>query len=74
MENINSYWGFIESYYPNYFSSNEILLSDILTRKLDGEEICEADEEMIKDWDIELESLNLDKEILEKALENYFTL
>ena len=74
MENVNSYWEFIESYYPNYFSSSEILLSEILTRKLEGEEVCETDEEMIQGWDIELELLNLDKQILEKALKNYFTL
>lgn len=74
MEDISSYWEFIESYYPNYYSSNEILLSDILYRKLNGEEIFETDEKMIKDWDIRIESSNLDKEILEKALKNYFTL
>lgn len=43
------YWAFIEQYYPKYSSSDSVLLSDILTRKLDGEEICEKDEEYIKD-------------------------
>ena len=37
-------WVFIEQYYPKYSSSDSVLLSDILTRKLDGEEICEKDE------------------------------
>jgi len=43
------YWAFIEQYYPKYSSSDSVLLSDILTRKLDGEEICEKDEEYIRD-------------------------
>lgn len=74
MESINIYWEFIENYYPNYFSCYDILLSDILTRKLDGEGICDEDEEMIKDWDIRFELLKLDNGILGKVLKNYFTL
>ena len=42
-------WGFIEKYYPKYSSCESVLLNDILTRKLDGEEICEKDEEYIRD-------------------------
>lgn len=42
-----NYWDFIEKYYPGYSHCYSILLSDILTRKLDGEEICEKDEEYI---------------------------
>ena len=66
------YWSFIETYYPNYYSCDQILLSDILTRKLEGEEIDETDEEMIKDWDVKEELLKLDKVIMQKAMENYF--
>lgn len=66
------YWTFIEKYYPRYYSCDDILLSDILSRKLDGEEICEEDEEMIKDWDVRVELLELDKNIFSKALKNYF--
>ncbi|MDI1305567.1 MAG: 6-phospho-beta-glucosidase [bacterium] len=66
------YWTFIEKYYPRYYSCDDILLSDILSRKLDGEERCEEDEEMIKDWDVKLELLELDKNIFSKALKNYF--
>jgi hypothetical protein len=43
------YWAFIEQYYPKYSSSDSVLLCDILTRKLDREEICEKDEEYIRD-------------------------
>jgi hypothetical protein len=67
-----SYWSFIETYYPNYYSCDQILLSDILTRKLEGEEIEEIDEKMIKDWDVKEELLKLDKTIMQKAMDNYF--
>ena len=48
------------------------MLSDILTKKLDGEKILEKDEEYIKDWDVRKELLEVDKELLCKAFENYF--
>lgn len=66
------YWAFIEKYYPKYYSCDNVLLSDILTRKLDDEEICEEDEEYIKDWDVRKELFELDKELLCEAFENYF--
>ena len=46
------YWIFIENYYPKYHSCSNILLSDILNRKKVGEQICDENEEMIKDWHI----------------------
>ncbi|MCV9933695.1 hypothetical protein OIU80_15535 [Flavobacterium sp. LS1R47] len=66
------YWEFIEKYYPNYYSCDDILMNDILYRKIHNEEICEEDEEMIKDWDVKSELLKLDKMIFFKALEKYF--
>lgn len=68
------YWAFIEKYYPKYYHCDNVLLSDILTRKLVGEEICEQDEENIKDWDIRKELFEVDKELLCKAFENYFNI
>ena len=68
----SNYQPFIEIYYPNYYSCDQILLSDILTRKLEGEEINEIDEEKIKDWDVKEELLKLDKAIMQKAMDNYF--
>jgi hypothetical protein len=68
------YWTFIEKYYPRYYSCNDILLSDILSRKLDGQEICTDDEEMIKDLKVKLELLELDINIFSKALKNYFNI
>ena len=66
------YWAFIEKHYPKYYSCNSVLMSDILTRKLDGEEISKEDEEYIKDWDVRKELFEIDKELLCKAFENYF--
>jgi hypothetical protein len=67
-----NYWSFIEAYYPNYGSCDQVLLSDVLTRKLEGEEISIEDEKMIKDWDVKAELLKLDQVIMQKAMENYF--
>ncbi|MBS7234048.1 hypothetical protein KHA90_23875 [Flavobacterium psychroterrae] len=68
------YWSFIEKYYPKYSHCNSVLLSDILTRKLYGEEISESDEEYIKGWDVRNELFEIDKELLFKAFENYFNI
>lgn len=65
------YWDFIEKYYPNYYSCDDVLLSDILTRKLDGQEISKEDEEYIKGWNVKEELLKLEKQFLGRALENY---
>lgn len=66
-----TYWSFIEKYYPKYYSCNDILMSDILRRKLEGEFISKEDEEIIMDWNIKKELLKLDQKIFSKALENY---
>lgn len=71
-EKVFDYWKFIEKYCPNYYDCNSILLSDILIRKLDGEEICESDEKYIKNWDVKKELMELDKKLLGKAFENFF--
>ena len=68
------YWAFIEKYYPKYYHCDTVLLSDILTRKLNGGEICEEDEEYIKDWDIRKELFEVDKELLLEAFKNYFNI
>ncbi|MBS7253013.1 hypothetical protein [Flavobacterium branchiicola] len=71
-EDIFDYWSFIEKYYPKYHHCDDVLLSDILTRKFYGEEICESDEEYIKDWNVRNELFKIDKKLLCKAFENYF--
>jgi len=72
IDEVFCYWKFIESYYPNYSTCDQILLSDILARKLEGAEIDKEDEEMIKDWNIKEELLKLDQSIMLEAMENYF--
>lgn len=67
-----NYWSFIEAYYPNYSSCDQILLSDILVRKLEGDAIDMKEEEMIKEWNVREELLKLDQSIMKKAMEKYF--
>ena len=69
-----NYWSFIETYYPNYYSCDAVLLSDILLRKLDGEVINAKDEALIAGWDIKKKLLELDSIIMEKAMKNYFAI
>ena len=70
----SNYWSFIEAYYPNYYSCDAILLSDILLRKLEGEIIDANDEALIEGWDIKKKLLELDSIIMEKAMKNYFAM
>ena len=72
--NPQNYWSFIEAYYPNYYSCDSILLSDILLRKLEGEVIDENDEALIEGWDIKKKLLELDSIIMEMAMKNYFAI
>lgn len=72
--NPQNYWSFIEAYYPNYYSCDSILLSDILLRKLDGEVTDTNDEALIEGWDIKKKLLELDTIIMEKAMKNYFAI
>ncbi len=72
---LSNYWFFIETYYPNYYSCDAYLLSDILLRKLEGEIIDANDEALIEGWDIKKEDwLELDTIIMEKAMKNYFAM
>lgn len=44
MQNITTVWGFVEQYYPNYSSSDEILRNNVLTEaKANGSEYLETD-------------------------------
>jgi len=68
------YWTFIEKYYPNYYNCDDVLLSDILTKKLLEQEIHKDDEEYIKDWNFRNELFKTDKKLLCQAFENYFNI
>lgn len=43
-----SYWDTVMEYLPYYHSRNDVLLSDILARYIDDEEVSDSDLEMIK--------------------------
>lgn len=49
MKDINDIWGFIEENYERYYNSHEVLEHDILTRFIEGEDVCEDDIKWIKD-------------------------
>lgn len=72
--NPQNYWSFIEAYYPNYYSCDAVLLSDILLRKLEGEVIDANTEALIEECDIKKQLLELDTIIMEKAMKNYFAI
>ena len=43
-----SYWDTVMEYLPNYHNRDDVLLSDILARYIDDEEVSDSDLEMIK--------------------------
>jgi len=68
------YWNFIEKYYPLYYSCDDVLMSDILSRKLHGYPICHEDEAYIEGWNHKEELIKIETELFQIALENYFEL
>ncbi|MEI6646835.1 MAG: 6-phospho-beta-glucosidase [bacterium] len=69
------YWPFIEQYLPGYYSCDEVLHSDILTRYLDGEEVLEGDLNWISELgtreDVVAELIDIDSWLFQEALEAY---
>jgi hypothetical protein len=74
-ESAFAYWAFIEQYLPDYSSRDDVLHSDILTRYLDGEEVCEEDLPWIAELgtreDVVAELIDIDSDLLQRALEAY---
>lgn len=68
------YWNFIEKYYPLYYSCDNVLMSDILTKKLHGFPISPEDEAYIEGWNFKEELTKIETELFKIALENYFEL
>lgn len=58
----NMFWRFIESYLPNYSSRDDVLWDDILTRFLEGDDVCEEDMAWIS------EEFNCDKQLVKEEL------
>lgn len=72
------YWRFIETYLPNYYSRDDVLLSDILCRYIEHEDISLEDKQRIEATYKDRKSLiedyiHLEKELFGEALENYYT-
>ena len=70
----SEYWDFIEKYYPHYYSCDDVLMCDILSRKLHGYPICAEDEAYIEGWNFKEELIKIETELFQIALENYFEL
>ena len=66
------YWGFVQKYYPDYYHCNSVLLSNILTRIMDGEFDEEEDKKYLQNLNVRNELLEIDKELLSIAFENFF--
>lgn len=71
-------WEFVEKYYPNYYSSGDILLADDLQKIIDGEaetgssaeeyfiNTCDENKEVVLE-----QYIRVHKHIYEKAIEGY---
>ena len=56
------YWDTVAEYLPHYHTRNDVLLSDILVRYIDDEEVCESDLKMIES------EYGTDKQAVKEAL------
>jgi len=60
---------------PDYYSRDDVLHSDILTRYLDGEEVCEEDLKWVSELgtreDVAAELVDIDSHLFQEALEAY---
>jgi len=76
MERENGYWQLIEKYLPDYYTSDQVLRSDILWRYVDGEEVSDDDIEWIEaefanNREIYMEIARVESELFKEAMENY---
>lgn len=68
----NDYWYFIEQYYPLYYCCDNVLMCDILNRKLHGYPISPKDEAFIEGWNYKEELIKIETELFQFSLEKYF--
>lgn len=70
-------WRFIEEHLPHYYSRDDVLLSDILFRYIDGEVTSKEDSQMIeKDFHADKQKVlimltELEKKLMVEAMENF---
>lgn len=65
-----NYWSFIEKYYPYYYHSDEIFLSNTTLVKIEKLEKSGKHKKKLKNLRVIL--LELDVKIFSKSLKNYF--
>lgn len=70
-------WRFIEEYLPRYYSREDVLLSDILLRYLENEDITEEDSRIIEECfhadkqKVLLQLTELENKLMTEAMGNY---
>lgn len=77
MNNQANYWDFIAAYLPGYESDDRVLLSDILFRFLNNEEVNEKDiayiKSELKNTDgVIAELKRIDLMLLSEAMDSYY--
>lgn len=71
------HWSFIERYLPDYYSNENVLVSDILFRYLTGEEVSSSDQMWIQTEfndrvEILAELIKIDTTLFSKLLTAYY--
>ena len=82
MANTKTVWDFVEEHYPNYYSSDDIALSDDLSKLVNGEQQSgdDADKMLQKEYggdsnnpQILIDHNELLVKIYEESIENFYT-
>lgn len=72
------YWNFISAYLPDYYTNDNVLLSDMLYRYLTEDNIDQEDKEMIEsEYSNDKEKVRkylceLDKSLMAEAMDAYY--
>lgn len=74
---ICEHWPFIERYLPDYYSNEDVLVSDILLRYLTGEEVSKSDQmwihaEFNDKAEILAELIKIDTALFSRSLSAYY--